>query len=151
MNGMIFRSFRKRNSSPEEHKYRLFRVFLFLKERTLCFKSKFVKELRQRAEKVLEMNNHWQDFFILLYRYHRLFLHGFKLVTFYRDCAHFWKQLVKGEQHKVNDPEASDNKLEQTTAATLTPGTIEFRQSRTLGGHVACVLSLLATNKVRMY
>ncbi|KAL9959941.1 hypothetical protein ACROYT_G033320 [Oculina patagonica] len=77
--------------------------------------------------------------------YHRLFMHGFKLVTFYRDCAHFWKQLVRGEQHTLNYPETS--KTEQTTE-TLTPGTIEFRPARTLGGHVACVLSLLATNKV---
>lgn len=81
-------------------------------------------------------------------RYHRLFMHGFKLVTFYRDCAHFWKQLVRGEQHTLNYPETS--KTEQTTE-TLTPGTIEFRPARTLGGHVACVLSLLATNKVRTF
>lgn len=75
-------------------------------------------------------------------------MHGFKLVTFYRDCAHFWKQLVSGEQHTLNHDETSKSKTEQATK-TFTPGTIEFRPPQTLGGHVACVLSLLTTNKVK--
>ena len=75
-------------------------------------------------------------------------MHGFKLVTFYRDCAHFWKQLVSGEQHTLNYDETSKSKTEQATK-TFTPGTIEFRPPQTLGGHVACVLSLLTTNKVK--
>ncbi|XP_022784579.1 general transcription factor 3C polypeptide 1-like [Stylophora pistillata] len=79
--------------------------------------------------------------------YHRFFMHGFKFVTFYRDCAHFWKQLIKGEQHKFNKPEDSDTRMEQRTAS-LTPGTIVFKQSRALGGHVACILSLLTTDKL---
>lgn len=79
--------------------------------------------------------------------YHRFFMHGFKFVTFYRDCAHFWKQLIKGEQHNFNKPEDSDTRMEQRTAS-LTPGTIAFKQSRALGGHVACILSLLTTDKL---
>lgn len=75
-------------------------------------------------------------------------MHGFKLVTFYRDCALFWKQLVNGEQHILNHPRTSNRQTEQT-AEILTPGTMEFRATQTLGGHVACILSLLATNKVR--
>lgn len=75
-------------------------------------------------------------------------MHGFKLVTFYRDCALFWKQLVNGEQHILNNPRTNNRQTEQT-AEILTPGTMEFRATQTLGGHVACILSLLATNKVR--
>lgn len=75
-------------------------------------------------------------------------MHGFKLVTFYRDCAGFWKQLITGQQHSLNYSETSKSTTEQTTESTPA-GTIEFRPPHTLGGHVACVLSLLTTNKVR--
>ena len=78
-------------------------------------------------------------------------MHGFKLVTFYRDCACFWKQLITGQQHSLNYSETSKSTTEQTTETLITPGTIEFRPPHTLGGHVACVLSLLTTNKVRTY
>lgn len=54
---------------------------------------------------------------------------------------------MKGEQHKLNKEEDSDDRLEQK-AASLTPGVIELKQSRALGGHVACILSLLTTDKV---
>ena len=83
-------------------------------------------------------------------RYHRLFMNGFKLVTFYRDCAHFCKQLINGEQHRFNDPMTSKSLTEETIEA-FTPGTIELKPARTIGGHVACILSLLATNKVRHF
>ena len=88
----------------------------------------------------------------LPFRYHRLFQQGFKLVTFYRDCAKFWTQLINGKEHILKEPRTTATASScpsQETLDILTQGTIEVKAKNTCGGDVACILSLLATNKVR--
>ncbi|XP_020617739.1 general transcription factor 3C polypeptide 1-like isoform X2 [Orbicella faveolata] len=136
--------------------YRVFQMFNFYTREEL---EAVFKEMQKRnlitKKKTFESSGSSQftralPFASMTYQlsstYHRLFMNGFKLVTFYRDCAHFCKQLINGEQHTFIDPMTSKSPTEETTEA-FTPGTIELRPTRTIGGHVACILSLLATNK----
>ena len=75
--------------------------------------------------------------------------------TLSKNCANFWTQLVKGEQHTLQESSISDSSSSSSNASqqtdNLTPGTIEVKPKSIHGGHVACILALLATNKVRKF
>ena len=72
------------------------------------------------------------------------------------------QQLLKGEKHRLRDPvddnsdkAAMDEKesecehgYEKEIFKSGTPGSIVVNWHETVGGHVACILSLMATGQV---